>query len=75
MTTPRMSPSRFARLHNEDLRPSDELSFDMPEKPSVLSEVRTMGYFTNQREAFQKYLVNRAEWHGRMARAMKGRGF
>ena len=37
MTPPRISPSRFARLHNEGVnRVSDELSFEQPEKASVL---------------------------------------
>lgn len=39
MTLPRMSPSRFARLHNEALRRAeDELSFEQPEKPSALRD-------------------------------------
>ena len=65
---PKISAARFARLHNEALRPSDELSFDMPEKPSVMDGERPVS--EGRRAAYRYYLDISAHIRGFLTKSL-----
>lgn len=65
----KMTAARFARLHNEDIsRAADELSFDMPEKPSVMDGERPVS--EGRRAAYRYYLDLSAHQRGFLTKSL-----